>query len=254
MADRRPESRRDASTIFAWLVRQAIRHPRFLLATIVISFITMLFFEETRWNVVTEVWGIFVAGIFLWWVLEQQGTSLQEEIRILRHRDYLTRRLEEMVRVSVESISAVIDLPEILKLQLTSSENFGQREHAANRVLSLSESNSNNTSDKLQTRYQDYQDKAASVIKSEITVNSLRIVYLMNDIQEIVGEMSELSKVVGAYQSACRLLVETDYPDDDHLNKFMLMSLVVHRCKIANTSIGICYECYGILRKLGKLQ
>jgi cell division protein FtsW (lipid II flippase) len=48
-------------------------------ALVGVAFIVMLFFEDLRWNVIAELWGVAGAGVVLWWYLEQRSETVQQQ-------------------------------------------------------------------------------------------------------------------------------------------------------------------------------
>ncbi len=59
-------------------------------ATLVLALLAPgLWFDETRWNMVTEAWGAAGAAVVIWWVLERHSEAVQRHAWVRRHADQL---------------------------------------------------------------------------------------------------------------------------------------------------------------------
>ena len=108
-----------------------------VVALVVASFALMLNVEATRWNVVTELWGVFGAGALFWFFTERQSEDLRRRTWLRTNRDEVARVLDAVATHAGGIASNTLGLAPDLYADLVGGQSRDARRRAAQRARLL---------------------------------------------------------------------------------------------------------------------
>jgi hypothetical protein len=89
-----------------------------------------LFFEETRWNFVAELWGVAGAGVLVWLLLEPLGEAVQRYAWVRRSAEQLVPVVRVIHDCATATGASALGFPENLQHELRGPTREGRRRAA----------------------------------------------------------------------------------------------------------------------------
>ena len=118
-------------------IRWLTGHRNALLLVSGIWFLTMLLFDQTRWNAIATLWGILGAGLLVAVILQEQGEDIQRRVWLRKNAAQVRPFLDELVQSAGYLSRFAVGLPEDIDLVIRSSPATASRREALNRAREM---------------------------------------------------------------------------------------------------------------------
>jgi len=220
-------------------IRWLIGHRRTLGLVAIASFVTMLIFDQTRWNAIATLWGVIGAGLVVSLILEEQGEVIQRRTWLKREANQVAPFLQAIFQrarlvgascgLPVEVINRIFDL------------DFRVRTLSFARAREIARSDLTGVD----------RERLLSLVAKPENANHLQfrleeIDRLALDNVPILSRLTSLHAKIRRFEEAGRLLLSNlrspNMPDEVRL--ILLAST-------ATASIDVCEECSRTLEEAG---
>ena len=204
-----------------------------------VSFGAMVLYEETRWNVITELRGLIGGGVVVWWILEHHSESVQHRAWLSRHPVAICSAVADIHGGASGRIYFLLGLPEDLSDSLISGPTLEERLLAASRARQLVE----NLSD---SQIQ-YLAKTAPIIESGLD----EVMRSYSRSQALIDRLINFHWNLRHYERSARLWIDivasrgNPVSIDDHVRSAAIL--------LGMAAIGLSEECARVVHDAGFL-
>gem|GEM_PF-6646922 len=203
------------------------------------SFVTMLVFDQTRWNVIATLWGVIGAGLVVSLILEEQGEEIQRRSWLKREANQVAPFLQAIFQrarlvgascgLPLDVINGIFDLDfRVRNLSFARAREIARSDLAGvdrERLLSLATKPEN---------------------ANHLLFRLEEIDRLALDNVPILSRLTSLHAAIRRFEEAGRLLL-SNLLSPNMPNEVRLILLA----STAAASIDVCEECSRILEEAG---
>lgn len=221
----------------------------FILALTIGTFLPGIIYEPTRWNIITEAWGAFIAGIILWIFLEWKSDDFQTEVWLRKSAKHLNPIVSTILNSSGLVATLSLGLPDELQLDLRTGPTRELRRQAALKAYDFVKDMSEEGNETVR-----YRATKAYLLADDIKLQ------LNHGVNEIISEniafLSRLTELHGAIQQfnvKCRIFLGAGAIHEQPQSEIGFQTSKISLAELGHTAITLCETCSDILEKAGIL-